>query len=133
MSFKTPYRVIYADTDQMGIVYHANYLRYFEIGRTEMLRACGFSYRDMEENDTLLQVVECSMKFHAPARYDDLVDICCEIAKVGTASITIANEVRLGEKLLVSGAVRLAAVSGKTHRITPLPAALMEALKQNQG
>jgi acyl-CoA thioester hydrolase len=68
-------RVIYADTDGMGIVYHANYLRWFEIGRTEMFRALGLPYRVIAERGIALPVAEVYCRFLAPVRYDDLLEI----------------------------------------------------------
>ncbi|PYV81828.1 MAG: acyl-CoA thioesterase [Acidobacteria bacterium] len=65
-------RVRYAETDQMGVVYHANYLVWFEVGRVEFLRKLGFSYREMEENDAcFIAVVDARCRYRAPARYDD--------------------------------------------------------------
>src|SRR5215207_4950753 len=69
---ETTIRVRYAETDRMGVVYHANYLVWFEIGRTEFCRARGFAYKDMEENDrAFLVVAESYCRYKAPARYDD--------------------------------------------------------------
>lgn len=72
---RTTYRVIYGDTDQMGMAYHANYLRWFEMGRTELLRHMGVAYRDMEERGVLLPVSEAYCKYLASARYDDMLAI----------------------------------------------------------
>jgi acyl-CoA thioester hydrolase len=72
MPVTTPIRVRYAETDQMGIVYYANYLVWFEIGRVEVLRALGLSYRKLEiEDGCILPVVEANCRYRAPARYDD--------------------------------------------------------------
>src|SRR5690348_7753001 len=69
---ETRLRVRYAETDQMGVVYHANYFVWFEVGRVEMLRQLGFSYRDMEANDRCcIAVVDARCRYKAPARYDD--------------------------------------------------------------
>ena len=73
--FATETRVIYGDTDAAGVVYNANYLRYFEIGRTEMMRSYVCSYRDIEDLGYVLPVTECFTRFKAPARYDDLLII----------------------------------------------------------
>jgi len=70
--FETPVRVRYAETDKMGVVYYGNYFIWFEIGRTDVCRQCGFSYRDMEiEDDAYLMVVEAQCRYRRPARYDD--------------------------------------------------------------
>ena len=68
-------RVRYADTDQMGVVYYANYLVWFEIGRTEWLRDAGWNYRDMEETGVSLPVIEAHCEYRQPARYDDEIEI----------------------------------------------------------
>jgi acyl-CoA thioester hydrolase len=75
LSHSTSYRVIYGDTDMMGIAYYANYLRWFEIGRTELLRAWGLPYRELEAQGILLPVSEALCKYMAPARYDDVLTI----------------------------------------------------------
>lgn len=68
-------RVRYAETDQMGVVYYANYLAWFEVGRCEWLRSLGWSYRDMEADGTLLPVIEAHCEYCQPARYDDEMEI----------------------------------------------------------
>jgi acyl-CoA thioester hydrolase len=74
-TFKTTVRVIYGDTDNMGIAYHANYFRWFEIGRSEMFRSLGLAYREIEKQGIFLPVSEVGCKFMAPVRYDDLLVI----------------------------------------------------------
>lgn len=71
----THYRVIYGDTDNMGVAYNANYLRWFEIGRTEMFRSLGLTYREIETRGVMLPVAEVHCKFIRSARYDDLITI----------------------------------------------------------
>ncbi len=75
LTFKTACRVIYGDTDNMGIAYHANYLRWFEIGRTELFRSWGLPYREIESRGILLPVAEAHCKYLTPARYDDVLNI----------------------------------------------------------
>jgi acyl-CoA thioester hydrolase len=92
-AFRFVLRVRYADTDQMGMVYYANYLRWFEIGRTEMLRAHGRSYRAIEEAGIRLPVLEASCRYLQPARYDDLVAIETTLAELGRASMRFTYRV----------------------------------------
>jgi acyl-CoA thioester hydrolase len=73
--FETTIRVRYSETDAMQIVYHANYLAWFEVGRTEMMRDAGIPYRELEQHGILLPVIEARMFYHAPARYDELLII----------------------------------------------------------
>ena len=75
-TFKTRLRVRYAETDQMGVVYHANYFVWFEVGRVEMMRELGFAYKELEaEQGCVLPVVEVNCRYRAPARYDDELEL----------------------------------------------------------
>jgi acyl-CoA thioester hydrolase len=92
-AFRFVIRVRYGDTDQMGMAYHGNYLRWFEVGRTEMLRALGMSYREVEEAGIRLPVVEARCRYVRPARYDDQVAVDTVLARVGRASLTFEYRV----------------------------------------
>jgi len=74
-SFRAEQRVLYGDTDSMGVAYYANYLKWFEIGRTELFRAVGSTYRSWEERGCFLPVYEAYCRYHKPARYDDIIHI----------------------------------------------------------
>jgi len=102
---KTNIRVIYADTDAMSVVYHTNYIKWFEVGRTELLRSIGYPYSKLEEDGVLLPVAECNCKFRAPAVYDDLLEISAAISEVKSATITLEYEIRRQETgaLLATG------------------------------
>lgn len=102
---KTTVRVIYADTDAMGVVYHTNYIKWFEVGRCELLRSMGYPYARMEGDGVMLPVVECSCKYILPAVYDDLLEITARTAEVKGATITLDYEIRKMEtgELLVTG------------------------------
>ncbi|OAQ21815.1 acyl-CoA thioesterase [Thermosulfurimonas dismutans] len=98
------YRVIYGDTDTGGVMYYGNYLRLFEIGRTELLRVQGITYREIEEGEGLiLPVVEAHVRYKAPARYDDLLTIRTVLSEVKPHRIRFNYEIRREEKLLVQG------------------------------
>ena len=84
------FRVRYAETDQMGVVYHANYLIWCEIGRTELIRARGASYAAVEREGVVLAVADASVRYHAPARYDDLVRVETWIEDVRSRTVTFA-------------------------------------------
>src|SRR6185369_184965 len=99
-------RVRYAETDQMGVVYHANYFIWFEVGRVELLREMGFSYRDMEEQDQcFIAVVEARCRFKSPARYDDEIRVRTSLKHVRDSFIQFRYEaVRLSDgELLAEG------------------------------
>src|SRR5512132_2760918 len=104
--FEAHVRVIYGDTDQMGVVYYANYFRYFELARGEYLRARGGSYGALERDTGLtLPVVEASCEYKAPARYEDLLVIRAEVSEVRRASLAFRYEIRRQAegKLLCTG------------------------------
>jgi acyl-CoA thioester hydrolase len=91
---ETPVRVRYAETDRMGVVYHANYFVWFEIGRTEFCRARGFSYREMEENsDSFLVVAESYCRYKAPAYYDDDLVVRTHITELRRRSVRFGYEI----------------------------------------
>ncbi|MBP2002535.1 acyl-CoA thioester hydrolase [Paenibacillus shirakamiensis] len=92
--FTTSLRVRYQESDQMSVVYHANYLNWFEIGRTEMIREMGFNYRDMEEAGVLLPVIDVQMKFRQPARYDDEIMIFTKVTAFTPLRIHYEYEIR---------------------------------------
>ena len=92
---ETRVRVRYAETDQAGMVYHSNYLIWFEIGRVELCRAHGFNYRDMEiEADAFLPVTEAHLRYRIPAKYDDVILIRTRTSIIRSRAITFAYEVR---------------------------------------
>lgn len=121
-SNKHTFRVIYGDTDMMGVVYYANYLRYFEAGRTELLRALGVSYRELETAGYGLPAVNASVQYKAPARYDDELTLETSIAEVGFGSVKIAYKLVRSEdqKLLTTGETTHAFV-GPSGKITRFP------------
>jgi len=92
--FEAQLRVRYAETDQMGVVYHSNYIVWFEVGRVEMLRQLGFTYRDMEkQDDTHIAVADVHCRFKAPARYDDLITIRTRLLNVRQSLLHFAYEI----------------------------------------
>ena len=129
--FTTSYRVIYGDTDAAGVVYNANYLRLFEIGRTEMMRAWAFPYREMEALGCILPVTETYLRFKAPARYDDLVDIAVSLAQCGRMTCRFhyrltRRETDGAETLLTRGFTAHACVKDGT--LAAFPEAIRQAL-----
>jgi len=121
ITHKTKYRVIYGDTDKMGIAYYANYLRWFEMGRSEMFRSVGFTYKKIEEKGVFLPVSEAYCKFLLPAQYDDVLIIETSIdngVKGGMKFVyTISSED--GKKIFTKGHTRHACVNSKGKVIRP--------------
>jgi len=104
MTVKTPYRVIYGDTDCGGVVYYANYLRLFEIGRTELIRSLGLPYRRIEEEfQIILPVVEVYARYKSPALYDDLLLIETRLTEVKPLRLRFDYRITKEEILLVEG------------------------------
>lgn len=89
-----PIRVRYQETDQMGVVFHGNYVTWFEIGRTEWIRAAGYDYKSIEEKGLLLPVVDLQCRYIAPAKYDDHVLVCTRIEESSPLRVTFQSQVR---------------------------------------
>ena len=121
------YRVCYADTDQMGVVYYANYLVLFERSRTELLRDAGLPYAQLEAEGIALPVSEAHCKYKAPAYYDDLLTLKSWTAAVKGARLTLASEVWRDDELLCHGEVVLVCVDIATGRPKRPPQKLLNA------
>ena len=120
--------VRYAETDMMGVVYHGSYLPWFEVGRTTLLKECGFPYRDLEAQGFRLPVIELGMKFARPARYDEIVTIVTRLTERPQLRIRLDYEVRRGDELLATGFTVHAFVNFKGHPVRP-PAAFAERMR----
>lgn len=121
-------RVIYADTDQMGVVYYGNYLRYFEIGRIEWLRSRGHNYKDFEAQGVLLPVIEAHASYRAPARYDDLLTIEARLVEARRVSVRFAYRLTREDGLLIAEGYTVHAAVGRDGRPRRLPPELAEFL-----
>jgi acyl-CoA thioester hydrolase len=133
---RTELRVIYGDTDQMGVVYYANYLRFMEAGRNEFIRAHGLRYRDFEERFALrLPVAEAKVSYRAPARYDDLVAIETSLAELKRASVRFEYRILREGDLLAAGETVHACVDldGRVRRLPPELVALLTAGEREGG
>ena len=120
--FQARVRVIYGDTDQMGVVYYANYLRYFEFARSELLRAHGRSYREMEAEGLSLPVVEATCRYVAPARYEDVLLVGIEVPAVTRVTLTFRYQVtREGETAVLCTGSTLHACLGRNGKPARLP------------
>ena len=116
---ETRLRVRYAETDQMGVVYYANYLVWMEVGRVELCKALGFNYGDMERDDgVLLAVAEACCRYLSPARFDDEVIVKTWIEEANTRMATFAYEMRLaeGDRKLATGHTRHIFVNREMRR-----------------
>jgi acyl-CoA thioester hydrolase len=122
-------RVRYAETDQMGVAWHGNYFAWFEVGRTDLLRGRGLSYRELEATGVRLPVLEARASYHRPARYDDVLEIHTRVESRTGARLAFAYEVRREgtAELLAEGFTNHVAVDDR-GRPRRLPAALRELL-----
>jgi acyl-CoA thioester hydrolase len=127
----TLYRVIYGDTDQMGVVYYANYLRWFEKGRSEFLRQIGLPYSMIEQQGFHFPVVEVSCHYKQSARYDELVQIETELFECGRASLAFKYEIRrdTGGSAIATGMTKHACTD-LSGRIIRMPKILLDALEK---
>ena len=127
--FEFNVRIRYAETDQMGVVYHGNYAQYFEMGRVEWLRNLGLSYKFMEENGIMLPVVSLTMNFKKPARYDDLIRVKTIFKSQTSVKIEFDYEIfNEKDELLTTGTSMLVFVDMKTGRPTLPPSYVSEKL-----
>lgn len=124
---RTETRVTYADTDAMGMAYYARYLRWFEMGRSELMRSLGISYREMEGEGVFLPVSEVFCKYHASARYDDILSIETSIDFLKRASIQFAYRIlRKTDGLVLVTGKTLHAFVDRGGKIVRIPNGLKE-------
>ena len=129
MKTESRIRVRYAETDQMGMVYYANYLIWMEVGRSDFCRECGFSYREMErEEQAFLAVAEANCRYLAPARYDDEVVIETVLARVRSRVVEFTYQIKSCGTLLAEGRT-LHVVIGSDGRPRSMPDRYLELLK----
>jgi acyl-CoA thioester hydrolase len=126
--FVHPLRVRYHECDPQGIVFNANHFAYFDVVLTELWRAAFGSYGAMVASGIDVQVVDASASFHAPARFDDELELGMTVARLGTTSITSEFDERRAGELLVSGRLVHVCVDAATHEKLPIPADMRERL-----
>ena len=133
--FRHPLRVYWEDTDAGGVVFYANYLKFFERARTEWLRALGFSQQQMLQDDGVMFVVaDTSLRSLRAARLDDLLEVTVVVAEAGRVSMRLQQQAWRGNELLAEGAIRIGCVAapaaGSTDfRPCRIPAAILEKIR----
>jgi acyl-CoA thioester hydrolase len=134
-TFETRLRVRYAETDQMGVVYHSNYLIWFEVGRVELLRELGFDYKRMElEMDVGVVVAEARVRYKSPAVYDDVLIVKTRVANVRGSLLQFAYElVRERDGTLLAEGETTHLVTNRRMEKRPLPPECAEALQRASG
>jgi acyl-CoA thioester hydrolase len=124
------FRVRYAETDQMQVVYHSNYLIWCEIGRTEFIRSVGTPYAELERQNVTLAVIEAGLRFHAGARYDNLIRVTTTISEVRSRTLTfdyVISNAETAEKF-VTASTKLVSLT-RDARLTTLPEELRKILQ----
>ena len=125
----TQARVLYADTDKMGVVYHSNYFRWFEAGRGSYMRRRGRPYSQTESAGVQLPLVEAGITYHKPALYEQVLEICTWVAEMRAVQLTFAHEIRHRGDVLVRGFTRHAAIN-REGRPTRIPDEGADALQR---
>jgi acyl-CoA thioester hydrolase len=125
-------RVRYAETDQMGVVYHANYFVWFEVGRVELLRQLGFSYRDMEQNDgCFIAVVDARCRYKAPARYDDEIVVRTYLKNVRESLVHFGYELlRAADDVLLAEGETTHIVTDSEMKVRTIPEKYMSSFRE---
>ena len=127
--FEHPIRVYWEDTDAGGIVFYANYLKFFERARTEWLRNLGVGQHALrEETGGMFVVSETTVKYHRPAKLDDQLRVTATLAEGGRASLVIAQQAWLGDTLLCEGTIRIGWVDAATMKPARIPSSVLERL-----
>jgi acyl-CoA thioester hydrolase len=132
LSHRTKYRVIYGDTDNMGQAYYGNYFRWFEIGRSEMFRSLGLSYKSVEDQGIFMPVSETHCRYATPARYDDIIIIETSLDADVKGGIKFDYNIYAedGEKLLAKGYTKHACVNRQGRVVRP-PRFIKEVIEKN--
>lgn len=130
-SFETQIRVEYHHTDQMGIVHHSNYVKFFEVARTEWLRQAGLTYAEMERRGVMMPIVDVQIKYRQPAYYDELIKVKAIVEEMPMARMTFKYEIR-GEdgRDIASGLTILGFIDKTTRRPHRAPAWLLEVVER---
>ena len=124
-------RVRYAETDQMGVVYHSNYLNFLELGRVEWLRSLGYSYAELEKKGVLLPVVHADLNYRFPARYDELIRVETQVSSIGKSSIEFSSQLyNENDTLLLEGKVKLVCLNADTFKPISIPADLRNLMDE---
>ena len=129
--FSWPVRVYYEDTDAGGVVYYANYLKFFERARTEWLRSFGLNQDKLAEEGGLIFVVHrATLEFARPARLDDLLDVTVEPLKLARVYVELAQEARRGAQVLARAQIRVACLKQRSFKPVAIPQFLRESIQQ---
>jgi len=131
-NFSWPIRVYYEDTDAGGVVFYANYLKFFERARTEMLRAMGYEQDELIANEGIVFVVRSvQVDYLSPARFNDQLHVSAKVSLVKKASLTFEQVITRGDDVLCKGSVRIACLGTQTMRPKAIPETLFRAILEH--
>jgi acyl-CoA thioester hydrolase len=128
----TTHRVNYSETDQMGVVYHARHVVWLDIARTEHLRQAGFSYRELETEGVRLVVTDLRLRYIAPARYDDVIQVRCRVKEARSRRVIFSYRLETGGTLIAEAETTLMCLD-QSHRLSRLPEGVVAALQPAAG
>ena len=130
-SHKTKIRIRYADTDKMEFVYNGKYLEYFEVGRTELLRAAGLPYTEVEKEGYQLPLIEAGVKFKIPAKYDDMIEVEATVKELYTPKVNIEYKITKegSDEIMTEGFTTHMFIKVDTKKATRPPKIYLDALK----
>lgn len=130
IQYQTQVRVRYGETDQMGYVYYGKYAEYFEVGRVELIRSLGLSYKEIEARGVWLPVAHLHIEYKAPGKYDDLLTVTTSLAEIPRSNFLTRYEVHNeAEQLIVTGEVKLAFFDAARQRPVRVPDFILAAVQ----
>lgn len=115
-TFETEFRVMYADTDQMGVMHHGSYVKYLEVARTELMRSCGMPYNEMEKAGVMSPILDLNIKYIKPAKYDEVLQVQTWISKIKGSRIVFDYSIFREDVLLTKASTTLVFLDAKTMR-----------------
>jgi len=128
-TFETNFRVMYADTDQMGVMHHGAYVKYLEVARTELMRSCGMPYNEMEKAGVMSPILEMNIKYIKPALYDEVLTVQTWISKIKGSRIVFDYSIYREDVLLNKSSTTLVFLDAKTMRPSDIKETFIEKIK----
>lgn len=128
-TFETTFRVMYADTDQMGVMHHGSYVKYLEVARTELMRACGMAYAEMEKSGVMSPILDMNIKYIKPALYDEVLTVQTWVSNIKGSRIVFNYEIFNEDKLLTKAYTTLVFLDAKTRRPSNIKDEFVEVIR----
>lgn len=128
-TFETSFRVMYADTDQMGVMHHGSYVKYLEVARTELMRSCGMPYKEMEKSGVMSPILDLNIKYIKPALYDEILSVQTWISKIKGSRIVFDYSIYREDVLLTKASTTLVFLDTKTMRPSDIKDTFIDKIK----